>query len=58
MLCAVCLFLFSRDKAKEFQEWLRTLESEKFDHLESLKRQKYEVRDILCDLLYSERHPL
>ncbi|XP_031421293.1 troponin T, fast skeletal muscle isoforms-like isoform X6 [Clupea harengus] len=32
-----------KDKAKEFQEWLRTLESEKFDHLESLKRQKYEV---------------
>ncbi|KAG7473780.1 hypothetical protein MATL_G00099530 [Megalops atlanticus] len=32
-----------RDKAKELWEWMKTLESEKFDHLEKLKRQKYEV---------------
>ncbi|XP_017555655.1 troponin T type 3a (skeletal, fast) isoform X6 [Pygocentrus nattereri] len=32
-----------REKAKEFQEWLKTLESEKFEHMERLKRQKYEV---------------
>ncbi|XP_062845376.1 troponin T type 3b (skeletal, fast) [Trichomycterus rosablanca] len=32
-----------RDKAKELWEWMCTLESEKFDHIEKLKRQKYEV---------------
>ncbi|XP_030650148.1 troponin T type 3b (skeletal, fast) [Chanos chanos] len=32
-----------REKAKEMWEWMRTLESEKFDHMERLKRQKYEV---------------
>ncbi|KAI1903965.1 hypothetical protein AGOR_G00000830 [Albula goreensis] len=32
-----------RDKAKELWEWMHTLESEKFDHIERLKRQKYEV---------------
>ncbi|XP_051546174.1 troponin T, fast skeletal muscle isoforms-like [Myxocyprinus asiaticus] len=32
-----------KEKAKEFFEWLKTLESEKFDHIERLKKQKYEV---------------
>ncbi|XP_076878225.1 troponin T type 3b (skeletal, fast) [Brachyhypopomus gauderio] len=32
-----------RDKAKELWDWMFTLESEKFDHNEKLKRQKYEV---------------
>ncbi|XP_048112112.1 troponin T, fast skeletal muscle isoforms-like [Alosa alosa] len=32
-----------KEKAKEFHEWLKTLESEKYDHMEKLKRQKYEV---------------
>ncbi|KAI1889873.1 hypothetical protein AGOR_G00167400 [Albula goreensis] len=32
-----------REKAKELWEWMQTLESEKFDHIEKLKRQKYEV---------------
>ncbi|XP_036439823.1 troponin T type 3b (skeletal, fast) isoform X1 [Colossoma macropomum] len=32
-----------REKAKELWEWMYKLESEKFDHIEKLKRQKYEV---------------
>nr|AHI42550.1 troponin T [Campylomormyrus compressirostris] len=32
-----------REKAKELWDWMHTLESEKFDHLEKLKKQKYEV---------------
>ncbi|XP_053093059.1 troponin T type 3a (skeletal, fast) isoform X4 [Pangasianodon hypophthalmus] len=32
-----------REKAKELHEWMKTLESEKFDHMERLKKQKYEV---------------
>ncbi|KAJ8249108.1 hypothetical protein GJAV_G00231250 [Gymnothorax javanicus] len=32
-----------RDKAKELWDWMKTLESEKFDHMERLKRQRYEV---------------
>lgn len=34
-----------REKAKELWDWLYTLEAEKFEHLEKLKRQKYEVRE-------------
>lgn len=37
------MILGYREKAKEFHEWLRTLEGEKYDHMEKLKRQKYEV---------------
>ncbi|KAK2819652.1 hypothetical protein Q7C36_021298 [Tachysurus vachellii] len=32
-----------RDKAKELWDWMYNLESEKFDHIEKIKRQKYEV---------------
>ncbi|CAL8375312.1 unnamed protein product [Arctogadus glacialis] len=32
-----------KDKINELHEWMSTLESEKFDHMERLKRQKYEV---------------
>merc|ERR1712098_41107 len=32
-----------KDKITELHEWMQTLESEKFDHMERLKRQKYEV---------------
>ncbi|XP_063053378.1 troponin T, fast skeletal muscle isoforms-like isoform X4 [Engraulis encrasicolus] len=32
-----------KEKAKELYDWLRSLEGEKFDHMEKLKRQKYEV---------------
>uniref|UniRef100_A0A671U7M6 Troponin I2, fast skeletal type n=1 Tax=Sparus aurata TaxID=8175 RepID=A0A671U7M6_SPAAU len=32
-----------KDKINELHEWMVTLESEKFDHMERLKRQKYEV---------------
>ncbi|KAK7170292.1 hypothetical protein R3I94_000504 [Phoxinus phoxinus] len=32
-----------REKAKEMWDWLYSLEVEKFEHLEKLKRQKYEV---------------
>lgn len=34
-----------REKAKELHEWIHQLESEKFDLMEKLKRQKYEVRE-------------
>lgn len=33
-----------REKAKELHEWMKTLEAEKFQHMERLKRQKYEVQ--------------
>lgn len=33
-----------RDKINELHEWMYQLESEKFDHMERLKMQKYEVR--------------
>uniref|UniRef100_A0A8C6LVZ1 Troponin T type 3a (skeletal, fast) n=1 Tax=Nothobranchius furzeri TaxID=105023 RepID=A0A8C6LVZ1_NOTFU len=33
-----------KDKINELNEWMRQLESEKFDHMEKLKLQKYEVR--------------
>lgn len=39
-----------REKAKELWDWMYQLESEKFDHVEKLKRQKYEVRDQSNDL--------
>ncbi|XP_029289537.1 troponin T, fast skeletal muscle isoforms-like isoform X4 [Cottoperca gobio] len=32
-----------KDKIGELHEWMTQLESEKFDHMERLKRQKYEV---------------
>lgn len=32
-----------REKAKELWQWLMTLEAEKFDLMEKLKRQKYDV---------------
>ncbi|KAG7522889.1 troponin T, fast skeletal muscle isoforms-like isoform X1 [Solea senegalensis] len=32
-----------KDKINELHEWMTQLESEKFDHMERLKRQKYEV---------------
>ncbi|KAL6461771.1 hypothetical protein MHYP_G00299160 [Metynnis hypsauchen] len=32
-----------REKAKELWEWMYKLEAEKYDHIEKLKRQKYEV---------------
>ena len=34
-----------RDKAKDLWEWMHQLESEKYEHIEKLKRQKYEVSD-------------
>lgn len=37
--------LCHREKAKELHEWMKTLESEKFDHMERLKKQKYEVEN-------------
>lgn len=41
-----------RDKINELYEWMCQLESEKFDHMERLKRQKYEVRRC-CTRVYS-----
>ncbi|KAA0724204.1 Troponin T, fast skeletal muscle isoform [Triplophysa tibetana] len=32
-----------KEKAKELSDWMKTLESEKFDHMERLKKQKYEI---------------
>lgn len=39
-----------REKAKELWDWMYQLESEKFEHTEKLKRQKYEVRELSNDL--------
>jgi len=39
-----CIWCVYREKAKELWDWLYQLEAEKFEHLEKLKRQKYEVR--------------
>lgn len=42
-----------REKAKELWDWLYTLEAEKFEHMERLKRQKYEVRQQSRDHLHN-----
>lgn len=42
-----------REKAKELWDWLYSLEAEKFQHIEKLKRQKYEVRDLSNDHLHN-----
>ncbi|XP_039665040.1 troponin T type 3a (skeletal, fast) isoform X4 [Perca fluviatilis] len=34
-----------KEKIKELHEWMSQLESEKFDHMERLKRQKYEQQE-------------
>lgn len=39
-----------REKINELHQWMSQLESEKFDHMERLKRQKYEVRPRPCRL--------
>lgn len=36
-------FLLNREKASDLWQWLLTLEAEKFDLTEKLKRQKYDV---------------
>ncbi len=46
----MCLY---REKAKELWDWLYTLEAEKFEHIEKLKRQKYEVRELSNDHLHN-----
>lgn len=46
-MCIMCVY---REKAKELWDWMFQLESEKFDHIEKLKRQKYEVRKLSSDL--------
>uniref|UniRef100_A0A3Q3XL97 Uncharacterized protein n=1 Tax=Mola mola TaxID=94237 RepID=A0A3Q3XL97_MOLML len=43
-----------KDKINELYEWMCQLESEKFDHMERLKRQKYEVRRC-CTRVYSKK---
>lgn len=42
----VVLLCCCRDKINELYEWMCELESEKFDHMERLKRQKYEVSTV------------
>ena len=49
----------SREKASEMWQWMMELEAEKFDLSEKLKRQKYDVSDIIvyygqynCSLLF------
>ncbi|KAJ8382841.1 hypothetical protein SKAU_G00036190 [Synaphobranchus kaupii] len=37
-----------KDKARELWQWLMELEAEKFDLSEKLKRQKYDVNQLLC----------
>uniref|UniRef100_A0A3P9LN12 Troponin T2e, cardiac n=1 Tax=Oryzias latipes TaxID=8090 RepID=A0A3P9LN12_ORYLA len=37
-----------KEKASDLWQWLWTLEAEKFDLTEELKRQKYDVTQILC----------
>lgn len=43
-----CCGVSRRDKINELYDWMCQLESEKFDHMERLKRQKYEVRRRSC----------
>uniref|UniRef100_A0A8D2IX17 Troponin T3, fast skeletal type n=1 Tax=Varanus komodoensis TaxID=61221 RepID=A0A8D2IX17_VARKO len=45
-----------RDKAKELWDWLYQLETEKYEYLEKIKRQKYDVsrkRNLTYDTVYS-----
>lgn len=45
-----------RDKINELHDWMCQLESEKFDHMEKLKLQKYEVRTRLWSLTSDPLH--
>uniref|UniRef100_A0A672R9C8 Troponin T, fast skeletal muscle isoforms-like n=1 Tax=Sinocyclocheilus grahami TaxID=75366 RepID=A0A672R9C8_SINGR len=36
-----------KEKAKELWDWMYQLEAEKFEHIEKLKRQKYEIKDVV-----------
>ncbi|KAM5138828.1 troponin T, fast skeletal muscle isoform 1-T1 [Mantella aurantiaca] len=45
-----------RDKAKELWDWLYQLESEKFEHGEKLKRQKYEVTTLRNRIDQLQKH--
>uniref|UniRef100_A0A672R9H1 Troponin T, fast skeletal muscle isoforms-like n=1 Tax=Sinocyclocheilus grahami TaxID=75366 RepID=A0A672R9H1_SINGR len=42
-----------KEKAKELWDWMYQLEAEKFEHIEKLKRQKYEVRELTNDHLHN-----
>lgn len=57
-MLTVCLGVTRRDKINELYDWMRQLESEKFDHMERLKRQKYEVRPLPLHLLPLVPHTL
>ncbi|XP_053109913.1 troponin T, fast skeletal muscle isoform X6 [Hemicordylus capensis] len=37
-----------RDKAKELWDWLYSLETEKYEYLEKIKRQKYDILSLRC----------
>ncbi len=41
-----------REKAQELWQWLMTLEAEKFDLTEKLKRQKYDVSSLLQGFMH------
>ncbi|XP_069037619.1 troponin T, fast skeletal muscle isoforms-like isoform X1 [Lepisosteus oculatus] len=45
-----------REKAKELWDWMHSLESEKFDFTEKLKRQKYEVISLRNRIDELEKH--
>lgn len=54
-------FCSKREKANELWQWLMTLEAEKFDLIEKLKRQKYDVSTlprVLCRLLHEMMIPM
>ncbi|KAM7134546.1 LOW QUALITY PROTEIN: troponin T, slow skeletal muscle [Macrochelys suwanniensis] len=44
-----------REKAKELHEWIHQLESEKFDLMEKLKRQKYEINILYNSISHAQK---
>ncbi|KAM9113277.1 troponin T, slow skeletal muscle [Pangshura tecta] len=44
-----------REKAKELHDWIHQLESEKFDLMEKLKRQKYEINILYNSISHAQK---
>ncbi|XP_063798903.1 troponin T, slow skeletal muscle isoform X3 [Pseudophryne corroboree] len=46
-----------REKAKEFTDWMYQLESEKFDLMEKLKTQRYEINVLYNRISHAQKFP-
>ncbi|XP_006868167.1 PREDICTED: troponin T, slow skeletal muscle isoform X1 [Chrysochloris asiatica] len=48
-------FLSTRDKAQELSDWIHQLESEKFDLMEKMKQQKYEINVLYNRISHAQK---